>query len=472
VTKDLQSVIAELPDEWPFDPIPEIRRLIEEERSSLVVLDDDPTGTQTVYDIPVLTRWSADRIRNEFERNTPLFYILTNSRRLHERDAVLLADEIGRNLKQAAADSGRTFRVLSRSDSTLRGHFPAEVDALASALNQASSLRIIMPFFYEGGRFTIDDIHYVKDGTVLIPAGETQFAQDATFGYRSSNLRDWIVEKTQGKMNFNDITGISLEEIRCGGPLAATKTFIDTKAKVCVVNAVSRRDAEVVALALMRAGQSGLQFICRSAASLVAPLGGLYPRPLLRKKDLDIPSAGGSLTIVGSYVPASSRQLAHLIDHAEVTSLELDVKKILSGQGVVNQIRELVEAVDKGLSEDKDLVLYTSRELVRGVDANSSLEIVQRVSACLVEIISGISQRPRFIMAKGGITSSDIATHGLAAEKTTVLGQILPGVPVWQMGAESKFGKIVYIVFPGNVGETDAMTRIVRTMKDSSNPGR
>ena len=462
--KELQSVIAPIPDDWPHDPIPEIRSLIAEGETSLVVLDDDPTGTQTVYDTPVLMVWSVSRIRNEFARGRPLFYILTNSRSLFEDKAVSLALEIGANLKQAAAESRRKFRVISRSDSTLRGHFPAEVDALATALGQPDALRVIMPFFYEGGRYTIDDTHYVREEMFLTPAAETQFARDATFGYRASNLREWVVEKSKGELSIGDISSISLEDIRMGGPDRVADKLMNTGSKACIINALSRRDAEVAALSLLRAGRQGLQYICRSAASLVTPFGGLYPRPLLRRQDLSLPDSGGSLTVVGSYVPASTLQLNHLMAHATVVPHRLNVEEILSGKNIDPEISRLAQRIDDGLRENRDVVLYTSRDLVKGADARSSLKIVQQVSASLAEIVSRISRRPRYIMAKGGITSSDIATHGLSASQATVLGQILPGVPVWELGEECKFGRLIYIVFPGNVGQPEAMTRVVKLL--------
>ena len=456
------DLLAGIPPEWPNDPIPEIREIIGKSAHSLVVLDDDPTGTQTVYDIPVLTEWSVNTIKKEFSLQTPLFYILTNSRRLPEKEAVLLAETIGANLRQVSAATGRRFRVISRSDSTLRGHFPAEVDALAASLGQPQAMRIIMPFFLEGGRLTINDIHYVKDGDWLVPAGETSFARDATFGYRSSDLKFWVEEKTKAATKAAEVSSISLDEIRKGGPEKVLEMLLLIKSPVCVINAVSRRDAEVVALALLKAEERGLPFICRTAASIVPPLAGLFPRALLQPRQLDIPASGGALIIVGSYQPKSSAQLAHLIKHAGPVPFEVDVNAVLDGS--LNP-GFLAKEIDQCLAEEKDVVLYTSREPVEGEDADSSLDIVGKVSACLADIVKGITRKPRYITAKGGITSSDIATESLGVKRATVLGQILPGVPVWRLDEESKFGSLAYIVFPGNVGEEGSMSELVGVLE-------
>ena len=151
---------ASLPDEWPEDPTPAIRRRLAERGDRLVVLDDDPTGAQTVHGVPVLTEWDVDTLSEELARS-PVFYILTNSRGLAEREATALAGEIGGRLAQAAERSGRAYALASRSDSTLRGHYPAEVEALAEAVGGGFDGVIFAPFFEEGGRFTIDDVHYV-----------------------------------------------------------------------------------------------------------------------------------------------------------------------------------------------------------------------------------------------------------------------------------------------------------------------
>jgi uncharacterized protein YgbK (DUF1537 family) len=82
----------------------------------------------------------------------------------------------------------------------------------------------------------------------------------------------------------------------------------------------------------------------------------------------------------------------------------------------------------------------------------------------LIALVQRITATPRFLVAKGGITSSDIATGGLGVRRAHVLGQLIPGVPVWRLGAESRFPGMAYVVFPGNVGDdralAEGMTRL------------
>ncbi len=184
------ALFDRLPSPWPEPLLDAIRARVHASGQRFVVLDDDPTGTQTVHDLPVLTEWPVEALAEELER-VPVFYVLTNSRALDAPGAVALAREIGANLREAARRTRRTIAVASRSDSTLRGHFPSEVDALARALHGDEAARacyVLTPYFAEGGRFTIDDIHYVLQGETLVPAAQTEFARDKVFGYRSSHL--------------------------------------------------------------------------------------------------------------------------------------------------------------------------------------------------------------------------------------------------------------------------------------------
>ncbi|WP_309714357.1 four-carbon acid sugar kinase family protein, partial [Armatimonas sp.] len=133
-----------------------------------VLLDDDPTGTQTVSGVTVLTEWSVETLASELLRGNAGFFVLTNSRALNTDAAFALYQEIGANLKRASQQTGIPIRALARGDSTLRGHFPAETDALDQTLGP-HDLTLIVPYFEEGERRTRDDIHYVGE----TPAAET-----------------------------------------------------------------------------------------------------------------------------------------------------------------------------------------------------------------------------------------------------------------------------------------------------------
>ncbi len=454
-----------LPPEWSQDLLPVIRQEVVESGRKVVVLDDDPTGTQTVHDIPVLTEWPVERLVKELKEDSPAFYLLTNSRSLPLREAQALNREIGVALRVASQQAGRDFAVVSRSDSTLRGHFPGEVQALAEALQQDFDAWILAPFFPEGGRFTLNDIHYVLEGERLAPAGLTEFARDKTFGYQASNLREWVAEKTRGAVPVEQVASISVTELREGGPQTVLRSLLALpKGCVCVVNAASYRDLEVFVQALLEAEAVGRRYLYRTAASFVRVRAGLSARPLLTPADLNLPESGAGLLIAGSYVPRTSAQLEALFAQTGIAQVEVQVRRLLDESRRTDALSRVHSQVNAYLQAGRDVVVYTSRQLISVKDAEQNLSIGRVVSDSLVSIVHNLQVRPRYLLAKGGITSSDVATRGLGIVRAMVLGQIQPGVPVWRTGPESRYPGLPYIVFPGNVGGPEALAQIVQSL--------
>ena len=455
-----------LPDEWPVDLRPQIQRQVRESGCKVIVLDDDPTGTQTVHTVPVLTEWSAETLQAELSNDFPAFYILTNSRSFSPAEAESINTEIGKNLVKAARLAHRRYVVVSRSDSTLRGHFPGEVEALAEALEQGFDGWIINPFFIEGGRYTIGDIHYVEENGWMIPAGMTEFAGDRVFGYASSNLRHWVEEKTSGRISSRDVLSISIEDVRQGGPKRITELLMTlADDRICIANAAAYRDLEVFVQGLLDAEAQGRRFLYRTAASFVQVRAGLTAKPLLKGADLNMPHTGGGLIAVGSYVPKTTSQLNELLDLSEITGIEIRVEDLLNKSCCQDEIARAAALVEKTLQKSEDVVIYTSRKPVTVESAESNLSIGKRVSEGLIDILRLITTCPRYLIAKGGITSSDIATKALTVKRALVLGQILPGVPVWQLGPESRYPGMPYVVFPGNVGVAGALAEVVEALR-------
>ena len=266
----LVETLRDLPPEWPDNPLPWIRDNIASSGEKMAVVDDDPTGTQTIYGVAVLTDWSLDTIRSELESDLPAFFIVTNSRGMPPSEAGAVNKDVGRNLRIALDASDRKVAILSRGDSTLRGHYPGEVDALDQGLGGGFDARIFVPFFLEGGRYTINDVHYVSDGDWLTPAGDTEFARDTAFSYISSNLRQWVEEATGGEVSSGDVAAISLDDIRVGGPGRVASLVSELEGgRTCIVNAASMRDIEVATQGLMIAEAQGKKFLYRTAASMM-----------------------------------------------------------------------------------------------------------------------------------------------------------------------------------------------------------
>ena len=464
-----EELLDRLPNEWPQDLSPAIQKQAKADHRKIVVLDDDPTGTQTIHGLPVLTEWSVQRLKAELKNDLPAFYVLTNSRSFSLPTAKKINAQIGRNLFEAARQAGCEFEIISRSDSTLRGHFPGEVEALANALALRYDGWIINPFYLEGGRYTINNVHYVDEGGVLIPAAQTEFARDRSFGYSVSNLCRWVEEKTDGRITARDVATVSIEDLRRGGPESVTSFLMSLDGgRVCIINAAAYRDLEVFVLGLLAAEARGKKFIFRTAASFVPVRAGLSPRPLLTATDLKLEYTSGGLIVVGSYVPRTTEQVEYLLSKSDIMHSEIDVEILLDDSSRADEIKHIAHKADRALKEGKDFMMFTSRQLVTGIDAGTSLEIGQKVSKGLIGILKKISAEPRYILAKGGITSSDIATRALNVKKALVLGQILPGVPVWQLDDESRFPGLSYIIFPGNVGHRNALLDVVDQLKSNS----
>jgi uncharacterized protein YgbK (DUF1537 family) len=460
------SLLQSLPPESPDEVLTTIRENVRASNRKVVVLDDDPTGTQTVHKVPVLTEWSIDALCAELKDEHPAVYLLTNSRSVNLAEAQAINTEIGQNLIEAAQRTGRDFVVVSRSDSTLRGHFPGEVYALAEALDQEERNWLIIPCFFEGGRYTLGDIHYVEEDGLLIPAGETAFAQDKVFGYRSSNLRQWIEEKTNSRILSGDVASISIDLIRAGGPEKVTKRLCELRSgQVCVVNAAGYRDLEIFVLGLLSAEAKGRSFLYRTAASFVRVRAGIAPRTLLTKEELNVSGPGGGLIVVGSHVSRTTKQLETLLLNSSIMPVEVNVESLLVPDIRDAEIERAASLVNSGIKSGRDVAVYTSRELVVGENAQTNLQIGQETSAGLIDILRKLEPRPRYLLAKGGITASDIATKALSIKKAMVLGQIQPGVPIWQLGPESRYPGMPYIVFPGNVGDTRSLIQITETLK-------
>lgn len=485
------AAFAALPPAWPEDLRPKIRAAVTADPGhKVVVIDDDPTGTQTVYDVPVLTGWEVENLREEFRRPELCFYILTNSRSLPSDEAGILAREVGTNLHAAA--EGRSFTVVSRSDSTLRGHFPIETDALHEALGPFDATFLI-PYFEDGGRYTIDDVHYIAEGDELIPTADTPFACDAVFGYRSSHLPSYVEEKSGGRIKASEVQSIGLSELRQGGPDAITSRLLKlSKGCVAVVNAAGVTDLDVFVMGVLAAEAQGRRYCFRTAAQFPAARLGLEPRPLRTAWTLGIATMGdretadptnaeaasssrptgtkespiqahstGGLTLVGSYVPATTRQLARLTEVEALLQIELRVDQVLSSRRH-QLLADISRVVTVALSAGQDVVVFTSRSQINADSPAVSLQIGRRISEALVELLRGLEVRPKYIVAKGGITSSDLATHALGVQRAMVLGQVLPGVPVWRLGEEARFPGLTYVVFPGNVGGAEALAEVIK----------
>ncbi len=457
-------------DEAAVDAL--LQQEIKANRKKIVVLDDDPTGVQTVHDIHVYTGWDKDSIKKGFEEENNLFYILTNSRGFTAEQTTKAHHEIADVVDQVAKELGREYIFISRSDSTLRGHYPLETKLLKEDYekNTGKSIdgEILCPFFKEGGRFTIGDVHYVKYGDELVPANETEFAKDKTFGYKAATMPEYIEEKTGGEYKAEDVTCISLEEIHNMDYDAIEDKLMKVEGfNKVIVNAIDYADIKVFCVALYRAMAKGKNFMFRTAASIVKVMGGVTDQPLLTRKQMVVKeTSNGGVVIVGSHTEKTTKQLEELEKLDGVASIELDATLVKDEDAFAKEVDRCLALEEEAIKAGKTAVCYTTRALITADTGNKEdeLKLSVRISDAVQSLVGRLSVTPAFVVAKGGITSSDIGTKALGVKCANVLGQIEPGIPVWQTGSESKFPLTPYVIFPGNVGEVETLRQAVEVL--------
>lgn len=473
----VQRQPVSLLDSWAAPDSAAIRRDLQEELRhfgrKVVVLDDDPTGVQTVHDVSVYTDWTEETFRAGLESSDPLFFVLTNSRSFSADETARVHTEIADHLAAASLATGVPFVLISRSDSTLRGHFPLETETLRRELEARLPERydgeILLPFFLEGGRFTVDDVHYVREGDTLVPAGETEFARDTTFAYTASDLRDWCEEKTGGAYPASGVVSVSMDELRrrdvdgiCRKLLAVTGF------NKVVVNAVCYDDVAVFVTAYLRAVAQGKVFLFRGSAAVVKILGNVSDQPLLCRADLMAPQQkNGGIIIVGSHVRKTTLQLEALQRGCpEIEYICFDVNTVFDSAALAAERRRILKRADELLAEGVTVAVYTSRMVLRSADdqKEKNLALSVRISDAITSLVAELSVSPAFVLAKGGITSSDVGVKALRVRCARVRGQIAPGVPVWETGEESTFPHTPYVIFPGNVGTEETLCQVVKTL--------
>lgn len=455
---DFAETMAGLPAQQPVDGLdPAIRQVLSDRYDVVIVLDDDPTGTQTVYDIPVITETTTTAFESELQKGTKLFFALTNSRMYPAREVAEGSFVLGIAIRKACHRTDKRPLIIVRGDSTLRGHFDYEDRYLANGLGINNLHPFFIPAFFEGGRFTIGDVHYVKEDVHLIPAAQTPFGKDSSFGYKNSNLNAWVEEKAfRGKLPVEPPISVSIKDLRATSPTSLKDKIAGKKNnQTCIINAADYTDLKRAALAILRFAKHPQ---LRTSASFIKALLGQPERPLLTFPK----QAGlGGLIVVGSHVPKTTAQLRHLQSAHTLEAFEVDVRALLAQKPSLAPAA-LAQKIANAYSAGHNVLLYTSREVITTEGAAANLDIAATVSSYLEAVVAALPSAPAFLLTKGGITSSRIATESLGVKRAMAIGKVQPGVPTWELGPESKFPGLPFIIFPGNVGEEDSLSRILQ----------
>ncbi|MEL6262337.1 MAG: four-carbon acid sugar kinase family protein [Cyanobacteria bacterium J06626_6] len=433
----------------------------------IIVLDDDPTGSQTVHSCLLLLQWDVDTLVLGLEDASPIFFVLTNTRSLSPQAAAAVTTEVCQNLQQALTRTGTTnYLLVSRSDSTLRGHYPIETDVIASHLGPFDA-HFLTPAFFEGGRVTIGSTHYIETDGQRIPTHNTEFAKDSVFGYSTSYLPRYVEEKTQGKISASQVEQFTLTDIRAG----TLERLMALSNNQCVaVDGEQQSDLDRFAADLLVAAAQGKKFLFRSAAGLLTSLAALPPQPTA-SEEMYLRSRGpvGAI-VVGSHVKKTTQQLEQLLSLPDIVGIEIDVAQLKSETDLQpdnnthkkesalleNALAKVLQAQAAGNTP----AIFTSRTELTFPDKEARLRFGEAVSSLLMNLVKALPADLGFLISKGGITSNDTLSKGLTLRSVRLLGQIIPGVSVViTSDHHPQFPDLPVVLFPGNVGNEQALAK-------------
>jgi uncharacterized protein YgbK (DUF1537 family) len=408
-------------------------------------------------------QWDVETLRIGLRDEVPIFFVLTNTRSLSPEKAASVTQEVCRNLKQAIAlEEIQEFLVVSRSDSTLRGHYPIETDVIAQALGRFDA-HFLVPAFFEGGRTTRDSIHYLKINGVDTPVHATEFARDSVFAYSYSYLPDYVEEKTRGRIPANQVARFLLSDLRSG---VEDRLMTLQQNQCCVVDAVAQADLDRFATDLLAAASQGKRFLFRSAASLLTSLAKLGPQPIAAEAMAQYVRGGKpGAVIVGSHVKKTTEQLHKLLEEPGIVGVEIEVSQLLEPSGHDALLNTTSQKVKQAHEAGKTPVVFTSRQELTFEDVQTRLDFGEAVSGLLMEVLQQLPADIGFLISKGGITSNDTLSKGLALQTARLLGQVLAGVSMVRTAADHpQFPELPVVLFPGNVGDELAIATVYRRL--------
>lgn len=426
-----------------------------------VVLDDDPTGVQTLAGVKVLLAWDSERIRLALDGPRAV-HLITNSRALEPDRARAVVTSAAREALAGASDA----RLVLRGDSTLRGHVLEEYLGLRDVVAPDSwPILLLVPALPSAGRVTVDGVHLLEREGERVPVAETDFARDGVFAFSRGRLLDWAEERSGGRFPSARGREVHLDELRADGALAVAGALVELDGAdgpaALAVDAETMDDLELVAQGYERALVAGACVILRCAPALAGVLAGTTA-----VAPVEAPAGGdGVLLVCGSYVAQTTRQLERLLEERPGALVEADVRA-LAGDDADTELSRLAAGVSRTLGADGVAVLSTPRERPEGT---TSLDAGERIAAGLARVTARVRPRPSVVVAKGGITSAVVLREGIGASEADVLGPVVPGVSRW--AARWRDGSPVdYLVVPGNVGDDALLARLVEAILRGSPP--
>jgi uncharacterized protein YgbK (DUF1537 family) len=411
-----------------------------------VVLDDDPTGTQSTTGVTVLLEWNGSILKDVLDRCESV-YLLTNTRAIDREAAITLVSQIRHDVMEAAEALGVEVQFVLRGDSTLRGHVFEEIDVFVDE----RSVIVFVPAFPDGGRTTVGGTHFVEVGGVRRPADQSEYALDPVFPFATAYLPDYVSEKS-GRGSHR----VCLDDLRASSSNLADSILEAPAGTVILPDAETNTDIRLIAAGIIEARARGASIVVRSAAPLAAELAGVSSDGLL--PDPLVAAASQTLLVCGSHTDGATKQLREvekLFGKAQMIDTDMALADpIAHGRDVATRARTTLEST--GFA-----AIATARDRL---PRHNTLEHGAQVMLALTTAVQEVRAAVDVVVAKGGITSADIARHGLGARSAVVRGQVLAGVSVWDLVSADDESKL-YVVVPGNVGAADTIVNVLRALR-------
>ena len=445
-----------------------------------VVIDDDPTGSQTVQNCLLLLKWNCSTLVKGFESKSNLFFILANTRSLSENDAKLTIEEICKNLKEVITSQGYEEEIIfiSRGDSTLRGHNFLEPSVLNNCLGPFDATFHI-PAFIEGKRLTINGLHFVDQ----IPIDQTIFARDKIFGYETSNVKNLLFKKSKSQINLEDMENLFLSDLEILNDEENNVVFKRIKNlknnKHVIVDVENYSQLKKFSLVIKKLTEQK-KFLFRSAASFISSISEKKTVPQVKTffSNLRIRNKEKSflpgLIIVGSYVELSTIQLNNLLEKSNCNPIELDVFeffKITSSRK--NQKRrnflknKFLKDIRFSFDKGRTPVLFTSRKFM-SLDYSEQFNFYNSLASFIAELVTDLKYEIGYLISKGGITTNVILSNGLGADYVYLEGQIFTGISVVTCNLKN-YEKLPIVTHPGNIGTEDSLVNIWNVFENQYN---
>ncbi len=448
----------------------------------IIVIDDDPTGSQTVNGCNLILKWDYETLLKGLEDSSNLLFILANTRSLSKKDVKVRLKEICSALLEIMNNSSfaeEDFILISRGDSTLRGHNYIEPFIINELLGPFDATFYI-PAFIEGNRTTLNGNHFVDN----IPIHKTIFSNDKIFGFNTSNVKELIYEQSDYQLDFNNIENIFIKDFDVLETNQPSKLYMHIEKlknnKNVILDIIDYSQLDKFS-SIVKSLLKKKKFLFRSAASFISSLSNvkqnqkdhIYFSQLRRKNNNDKAMKG--LIVVGSYVELTTLQLNEVLEISLCKPVEINVFKLYEffkfGDNLnqINSLKKLIlNSIRKNLSREYIPVLYTSREIISPTDKNDLIKFQLFLSAFIAKIVSAIKNEIGYLISKGGITTNTIISEGLEADSVYLEGQILPGISLVTFNLLKQKGKLPIVTFPGNIGNRMSLVRALEILEDKN----